>query len=725
MTITTIAVAMSHPIGRAQRGARGSSRRRSASRRKRAKISWTPRRGSRSNGFPQPGGTSGAVGAAGLIAPAPDDGEDHRRIAGDTHGAGHRECLDVTRQAVPVAAAQTSQAFSGTRHRLAAFGAGAEHTAAVKAVDRARPSQPCDHRPHALNGLRTGQRPPADGVQPGVAARRGGGVEQRRVDGLADQLPSRGAPGGVVDQVAAFGQTGQRVITHAFAQQQLSSYGSVSSDPERDKVLTAKLWVEPGHVGREHRPDFEPGRLRGGAEVIDVAQAGERRLTHTCGPQQEGPALACHVACLRREKRIVCGQDQRRRRPGEHAQGVGGRATRRFPRGRITARREQQPTKPDNPCGLVGAVDVEHLDTVHGGPVCLAFGDAIRHGAGRRGIVRHDQPHNRRHPSSRGREDTNVTHPTVMVTGGAGFIGSNLADALLAEGSRVHIVDDLSNGQLPRVPPQAEFHELDIRNAAGLRTIVEAAKPDVIVHLAAQADVRRALEEPSFDAVVNIIGTLSVLEAARMVGARVVFASTGGAGYGEYEGLTVPSPETSETRPLSHYGMSKMSGEGYIHMYGRLYGLEGVCLRLSNVYGPRQDPHGEAGVVAIFCGKMLDAEPPRVFGDGLQTRDYAYVADVCRAFLAAAAGPAGETVNIGTGREVTVLDLIDGLGCTVAPQFEPARTGELQRSCLDPSKAARLYGWRAEMPLTEGLQATLASVASNRANPEARPVGAF
>ena len=314
---------------------------------------------------------------------------------------------------------------------------------------------------------------------------------------------------------------------------------------------------------------------------------------------------------------------------------------------------------------------------------------------------------------------------TVMITGGAGFIGSNLADALLADGAAVHVVDDLSHGQLTRVPPQAEFHELDIRDAAALRATAEAARPSVIFHLAAQADVRRALEEPSFDADVNIIGTIAVLEAAHAVGARVVFASTGGAAYGEYEGLTVPSPETAETRPLSHYGMSKMAGEGYIHLYSRLYGVEGVCLRMGNVYGPRQDPHGEAGVVAIFCGRQLDGQAPRVFGDGLQTRDYVYVADVCRAFLAAAVGPAGETVNIGAGREITVLALIEGLGGEIPPEFAPARAGELQRSCLDPAKAEQLYGWRAETPLGEGLQATLASVASNRANPAARPVGAF
>lgn len=318
-----------------------------------------------------------------------------------------------------------------------------------------------------------------------------------------------------------------------------------------------------------------------------------------------------------------------------------------------------------------------------------------------------------------------MSQAVAMVTGGAGFIGSNLVDMLIGDGVAVHVVDDLSNGKLARINPGAEFHALDIRDAAGLASVVRAASPTVIYHLAAQADVRRALEDPAFDADVNIIGTLSVLEAARTVGARVVFSSTGGAGYGEYDGLVVPSDETCETRPLSHYGMSKMAGEGYIGLYGRLYGLEGVSLRLGNVYGPRQDPHGEAGVVAIFCGKMLDGEAPRVFGDGLQTRDYVYVADVCRALRAAAEGPAGEVVNIGAGREVTVLDLIAGLGCEVPPEFAPARTGELQRSCLDPAKAERLYGWRAEMSLGEGLLATLESVRVARANPDARPVGAF
>lgn len=314
---------------------------------------------------------------------------------------------------------------------------------------------------------------------------------------------------------------------------------------------------------------------------------------------------------------------------------------------------------------------------------------------------------------------------SALITGGAGFIGSNLADAVLADGRECHVVDNLSNGQLIRVPDEAEFHEADIRSADALAAIARDAGVGTIFHLAAQADVRKALEDPGYDADVNVIGTINVLEAARAVGARVVFASTGGAGYGEYEGLPVPSPETAETRPLSHYGMSKMAGEGYCHLYGRLYGSQTAVLRLGNVYGPRQDPHGEAGVVAIFCGRILDGERPRIFGDGLQTRDYVYVGDVVRAFLAAEAGPAGETVNIGRGVEVTVLDLLEGLGYEGEPDFVEARPGELQRSVLDVSKAERLYGWRAEMSLRDGLSATRESVIAARTSPGVRPPGAF
>lgn len=312
---------------------------------------------------------------------------------------------------------------------------------------------------------------------------------------------------------------------------------------------------------------------------------------------------------------------------------------------------------------------------------------------------------------------------TTVVTGGAGFIGSNLADALLADGREVHLVDDLSSGKVERVPDEAELHRVDIRDAEALIALVERTRPATIFHLAAQADVRKALERPHWDADINVIGTINVLEAARAVGARVIFTSTGGAGYGEYDGLPVPSPETAETRPMSQYGMSKMCGEAYLALYGRLYGVATVAMRLGNVFGPRQDPHGEAGVVAIFIGKILDGEAPKVFGDGLQTRDYVYVGDVCAALMAAEHGPAGEVVNVGRGEEVTVIDLINGLAYEGAPEFAPARLGELQRSCLDVSKAERLYGWTAKVGLAEGLALTRASVEQIRANPGGRPPG--
>ena len=314
---------------------------------------------------------------------------------------------------------------------------------------------------------------------------------------------------------------------------------------------------------------------------------------------------------------------------------------------------------------------------------------------------------------------------SALITGGAGFIGSNLADALVADGHPTHVVDDLSTGQAIRVPDEADLSQLDIREADALTRLVARVRPATIFHLAAQADVRKALLNPAHDADVNVIGTINVLEAARAIGARVVFASTGGAGYGEYEGLPVPSPETAETRPLSHYGMSKMAAEGYLRLYARLYEAETVILRLGNVYGPRQDPHGEAGVVAIFCGRLLDGERPTVFGDGLQTRDYVYVGDVVRAFIAAATGPAGETMNVGCGAEVSVLDLLAGLGYDEDPEFAPPRAGELQRSALDVTKAERVLGWRAEVELAEGLGVTRESVVAARQAPDARPPGAF
>ncbi len=303
----------------------------------------------------------------------------------------------------------------------------------------------------------------------------------------------------------------------------------------------------------------------------------------------------------------------------------------------------------------------------------------------------------------------------ALVTGGAGFIGSTLADALVAEGRDVHVLDDLSTGHVRNVPAAATLHRADIRDVAAVASAVGAARPSTVFHLAAQADVRRAIAEPAFDADVNINGTLSVLEAARAVGARVVFAATGGGAYGEYDGLPIPTPEAAEPRPMSHYGQSKLAGEGYCALYGRLYDVPTTRLRLGNVYGPRQDPHGEAGVVAIFSGRIIDGQEVTVFGDGLQTRDYVYVDDVVDAFLRAEAGPGDATLNIGTGREVSVLDLVRLLGAG-DPVFAAARTGEIQRSCLDPSAARAVLGWSARTAVEDGLPRTREAIRAARAS---------
>jgi len=310
-----------------------------------------------------------------------------------------------------------------------------------------------------------------------------------------------------------------------------------------------------------------------------------------------------------------------------------------------------------------------------------------------------------------------------VVTGGAGFIGSNLADALLVAGHAVHIVDNLSTGSRKKLPAAAAFHELDICDAAALGALVESIRPETIFHLAAQADVRKAIEHPDFDAEVNVIGTINVLEAARRVESRVVFTSTGGAAYGEYPGLPIPTPETAEARPMSQYGASKIAGEGYCLLYHRLYDLAVVVLRLGNVYGPRQDPHGEAGVVSIFAGRLLDGVAPRIFGDGSQTRDYVFVGDVVRAFLAAQTAGDGQIFNIGCGLEVSVLDLLDGLDAPLAPEFAPARPGELQRSALANTRAREVLGWTPTVSLPEGLRVTRDAIGVTHRDPEAAPPG--
>jgi UDP-glucose 4-epimerase len=296
----------------------------------------------------------------------------------------------------------------------------------------------------------------------------------------------------------------------------------------------------------------------------------------------------------------------------------------------------------------------------------------------------------------------------VVVTGGAGFIGSHVVEALLGRGDEVTIVDDLSNGKRENAPEGARLVVHDIRE--GLADVFAEGRPEACCHLAAQVDVRVSVDRPTHDASVNVLGTIAVLEAAREHGAQVVFSSTGGAIYGECE---APATEDAERRPLAPYGVSKLAGEEYLAAYNRLYGARHVALRYGNVYGPRQDPHGEAGVVAIFFGRLAEGEPARIFGDGLQTRDYVYAGDVARATLAAI-GHGGGVFNVGTGRETSVVELYDlcrrVAGSELEAQAAPARLGELHRSVLDVSHSERELGWRAEMPLETGLRHTWESI---------------
>ncbi|HKO37179.1 MAG TPA: NAD-dependent epimerase/dehydratase family protein [Solirubrobacterales bacterium] len=308
----------------------------------------------------------------------------------------------------------------------------------------------------------------------------------------------------------------------------------------------------------------------------------------------------------------------------------------------------------------------------------------------------------------------------ALVTGGAGFIGSNLVDALLARGDRVTVVDDLSTGRRVNLDGAlaagAELAELDIREGEALSRLARERQPEVVFHLAAQIDVRKSLADPFFDAAVNVGGTANVLEAARDSGCgRVVSISTGGAIYGEGEGQRLPLTEDAPIAPMSAYGQSKHAAEGYVALYERLYGLSGVSLRLGNVYGPRQDPLGEAGVIAIFCGALKEGRRPTIFGDGTQTRDYIYVGDVVAAAIAAGESTVTGPINVGTGRETSVLELVDALrelgGAEgFEPEFAAARTGEVQRITIDAGRAERELGWKANIDLTDGLRRTLDSI---------------
>jgi UDP-glucose 4-epimerase len=300
----------------------------------------------------------------------------------------------------------------------------------------------------------------------------------------------------------------------------------------------------------------------------------------------------------------------------------------------------------------------------------------------------------------------------VVVTGGAGFIGSHVVDALVARGDEVAVVDSLATGKRENVADRAALHVQDIREP--LDELFDEVRPEAVFHLAAQADVRVAVDRPVEDAEANVIGTIRVLEAARRHGAQVVFSSTGGAIYGE---CTEPAREDAPLTPLSPYGASKLAGEEYLRMYNRLHGTIHVSLRFGNVYGPRQDPHGEAGVVAIFLGALADGKQARIFGAGTQTRDYVYVGDVARATVSSL-GQEGGVFNIGTGREVSVVELYDlcrqAAGSGAEAVHDPARLGELQQSVLDPGRAAAELGFMAMVNLEDGLQATWEWVRAER-----------
>ncbi|HEY6191057.1 MAG TPA: NAD-dependent epimerase/dehydratase family protein [Bacteroidota bacterium] len=297
----------------------------------------------------------------------------------------------------------------------------------------------------------------------------------------------------------------------------------------------------------------------------------------------------------------------------------------------------------------------------------------------------------------------------ILVTGGAGFIGSHVAEAFLGAGHKVAVLDDLSMGRKENVPPGAEFVELDIRNPR-IGELFRENRFDVVIHHAAQMDVRKSVEDPSNDADVNILGTLNLLQncVAHGVG-RFIFASTGGAIYGEQEAF--PATEDHPTRPVSPYGVSKLSVEKYLHYYRVVNGLEYTVLRYANVYGPRQNPHGEAGVVAIFVSKMLEGSKPVINGDGGQTRDYVFVGDVVAANLLAPGVKGSGVFNIGTGIETSVNDIFRGLraltGSDTPEVHGPAKKGEQTRSVIDSSLARRVMGWTPAVSLADGLGRTV------------------
>jgi UDP-glucose 4-epimerase len=313
----------------------------------------------------------------------------------------------------------------------------------------------------------------------------------------------------------------------------------------------------------------------------------------------------------------------------------------------------------------------------------------------------------------------------VLVTGGAGFIGSHVSDLFLSRGWSVEVIDDFSSGKRENLSAQAKVHELDVRSPDAARVVRDGGY-DVVIHFAAQMDVRKSVADPVFDASVNIVGTLNLAEAIRASSkkdTRLVFSSTGGVLYGDF--VTPPNLETFAKDPESPYAISKLSVEYYLAYYLRVHGLDTVALRYGNVYGPRQDPHGEAGVVAIFCGRILEGKPLTIFGDGKQTRDYVFVGDVAAATFSAATTALPKPgkldargFNIGTGIGTSVLEIANGLmkasGGTVPLDFAPARPGEQQHSFINADKARQLLGWAPATALEDGLQQSFNWFASRR-----------
>ncbi len=321
----------------------------------------------------------------------------------------------------------------------------------------------------------------------------------------------------------------------------------------------------------------------------------------------------------------------------------------------------------------------------------------------------------------------------TLVTGGAGFIGSHLSDALLARGDEVTVLDNLSTGKLGNLELAlangAQLIEGDIVDREFVGETVQAVRPHTIFHLAAQGEVQRSITEPSLDATVNVVGTVNLIEASKNIGLdRFVFASSGGAIYGEGSRLTLPVAETEPTTPLCQYGASKLAGEQYLALYRRMYMFNSVSLRFGNVYGPRQRPKGEAGAVAIFGELLLAGRNPTVFGDGTQTRDFVYIDDLVDAVLTASRTDVEGPINLGSGRETSILDLLGELreaglslngdgppaGASFEPRFDRGRPGEVKRIAIDPARAARELGWTATTPLSEGLPETLRAINAGR-----------